>query len=112
MSKIIPLLVALALGFTGCQEHIRREKGSYIAEVRFVENASSESSRVISDMLDKFCICENGEWSDQVCGDADEVRAIMAQRMPYHTGMMLFLSEIKETQPQEVENLTLKCGSR
>jgi hypothetical protein len=110
MPKLIPALVALILVFTGCKDYVRREKNTYAAEVKLMERASLESASVISNMIDKFCICQNGEWSDQVCEEADEIRAVMAQRMPYHTGMMLFLADIQESSPEEVDNLTLKCG--
>jgi hypothetical protein len=110
MSKLMPALVALILVFTGCKDYVRREKNTYDAEVKLMERASLESASVISNMIDKFCICLNGEWSDPVCAEADEVRAVMAQRMPYHTSMMLFLADIKKSPPKEVENLTLKCG--
>ena len=96
---------------TGCTKYVIRERETYEAEVRFIERLSSETSTTLKDIVGKFCVCTDGQWSNRVCADAEVKQALFEQRLPYHTGMMLYLAGIEKREPADPsDDLVLQCG--
>lgn len=96
---------------SGCQNYVYRDANVYEAEVKFFERASAETAVTLNGLVSRFCVCTNNQWSDPVCADADVKSAILEQRVPYHTGMMLYLADLAEKKPAEPsDDLNLQCG--
>lgn len=109
MVRAINCAVALLL-LSGCG-YVYRKGDVYREEVLFLRDVSSESAKTLHGVLNRFCVCTNGQWSDPVCADVEVHAAILDQRIPYHTGMMLYLADLEKSEPVDPkDDLVLQCG--
>jgi hypothetical protein len=107
--RAINCVVAMLI-LSGCN-YVYRKADVYEQEVKFLESTTTETAVTLSEMVKKFCVCTNGQWQTPVCADAEVKAAFLAQRIPYHTGMMLYLADLLEKQPEDPkDDLVMECG--
>lgn len=100
----------MGLMLSGCG-YVHRKADVYEAEVQFLERVASESAVTLHKLNRRFCVCTSGQWSDPVCAESEVNAAILEQRIPYHTGMMLYLADLAKEQPTDPkDDLVLECG--
>jgi hypothetical protein len=109
MVRAINCAAALLL-LSGCG-YVHRKADVYREEVLFLRDVSLESANTLHGVLNRFCVCTNGQWSDPVCAEAEVNAAILEQRVPYHTGMMLYLADLDDVEPSDPkDDLFMRCG--
>lgn len=102
-------VLSIALLLSACN-YVYRKADVYEVEVRFLERASVESGKTLSDMVSTFCKCNDGAWSAPICAEASVNAAILQQRVPHHTAMMLYLADLAPKPSSGVSALVVPCG--
>jgi len=100
----------LLLMLLPCCNYVYRNANVYEVEVRFLERASVESGKTLSGMVSAFCQCRDGAWSEPICAEASVNAAILQQRVPHHTAMMLYLADLAPKPASGVSDLVVPCG--